>query len=100
MPYDARHALDYPEAAAWALSALDPDDATAFEAHLGTCEQCQAVVAEFTPVVRSLTLAAPAAEPPRDLEYKAMAAIRHAVMAETAVMLQRPPGRRHPRRRN
>jgi anti-sigma factor RsiW len=80
--YDARHAPEHPETAGWALGTLDPDDATAFSGHLRSCEQCQAEVAEFTPVAGSLPLAAPSAEPPDDLFYKTMAAVQYAVMAE------------------
>jgi hypothetical protein len=83
MPYDAQHALEHPEPAGWTLGALDPDDAAAFEEHLRTCEQCQAEVTEFAPVAESLSLAAPAAEPPDDLFYKTMAAVQYAVMAES-----------------
>ena len=82
MPYDAQHALEHPEAAAWALGALDPDDLAAFEEHLRSCEQCQEQAAEFDPVAKSLTLAAPATTPPDELEYKTLAAVRYAAMAE------------------
>ena len=83
MPSDAHHALERPEVAGWALGALDPDDLTAFEEHLQSCEQCQAVVAEFEPVVQGLKCAAPAAEPPADLEARTIAAVQYAVMAES-----------------
>ena len=82
MPYDAQHALEHAEVAGWALGALDPDDAAAFEEHLQSCGQCQAEAAEFAAVTGSLALAAPAAEPPPDLEIKTLAAVRYAVMAE------------------
>jgi hypothetical protein len=84
MVYDAAHALDHPETAGWALGALDPDDILGFGEHLATCRQCQGEVAEFTPVANSLTQAAPAAEPPADLEVKIVAAVRYAAMAESA----------------
>ena len=83
MPYDAQHALEHAEVAGWALGALDPDDAAAFEEHLRSCRQCQAAAAEFAAVTGSLALAAPAAEPPPDLEIKTLAAVRYAVMAES-----------------
>jgi Anti-sigma-K factor rskA len=81
MPYDVQHALEHPESAGWALGALDQDDAATFGEHLQSCEQCQAEVAGFTPVAQSLTLAAPANEPPPDLESKTLAAVQYAVMA-------------------
>jgi hypothetical protein len=84
MVYDARHALEHPEVAGWALGVLDSDDVAAFKRHLQTCEQCQVEVAEFTPVARSLPLAAPAAEPPADLELAVVAAVQYAAMAQSA----------------
>jgi Anti-sigma-K factor rskA/Putative zinc-finger len=82
MPYDAQHALEHPETAAWALRALDPGDAAAFEEHLQSCQQCQEQAAEFAPVVRSLALAAPADIPPPDLLNSTLAAVRNAALAE------------------
>jgi hypothetical protein len=82
--YDARHALEHPEVAGWALAVLDPDDAAAFKRHLQTCEQCQVEVAEFTPVARSLPLAASAVEPPAGLELAVVAAVQYAAMAQSA----------------
>ena len=82
MPYDAQHALEHPEIAGWALGALDADDAAAFEQHLQSCQQCQEQAAEFVPVARSLTLAAPADIPPPDLLNKTLTAVRDAALAE------------------
>ena len=94
MVYDAQHALEHPEVAAWALGALDPGDAASFEEHLRSCEQCQEQAAAFAPIARSLPLAAPAAEPPADLELKVLAAVRYAVMAESLVEPEPEPERR------
>jgi len=91
MVYDARHALEHPEVAGWALGSLDPGDAAAFEQHLQTCEQCRGEVAEFTPVAMSLALAAPAVEPPADLELKVVAAVQYAAMAESAATASAVP---------
>jgi len=81
MPYDVNHALEHPDIAGWALGALDPIDAHAFEEHLNSCDDCQAAVAEFKAVARSFKLAAPAGEPPADLEARTVAAVQYAVMA-------------------
>ena len=81
MPYDMSHALEYPDVAGWVLGALDSADAQAFEAHLGSCEACQATVAEFEPVARGLRIAASAAEPPADLQARTIAAVQYAAMA-------------------
>jgi anti-sigma-K factor RskA len=75
------HALEYPDVAGWVLGALDSADAQAFEAHLGSCEACQATVAEFEPVARGLRIAASAAEPPADLQARTIAAVQYAAMA-------------------
>jgi Putative zinc-finger len=91
MPYDAQHALEHPEAAGWALGALDPGDAAAFEEHLQSCQQCQEQAAEFVPVARSLTLAAPADIPPPDLLNKTLAAVRDAALAEAAAESEPEP---------
>ena len=81
MPYDLNHALEHPDVAGWVLGALDPVDAQDFEAHLGSCEACQAAVAEFEPVARALRSAAPAAEPPADLQARTAAAVQYAILA-------------------
>jgi anti-sigma-K factor RskA len=79
--YDVNHSLEYPDVAGWVLGALDPADAQAFEAHLGSCAACQATVAEFEPVARSLRIAVPAAKPPADLQARTLAAVQYAAMA-------------------
>jgi hypothetical protein len=81
MPYDVQHALDHAEVAGWVLGVLDPDDARDFGLHLLGCHQCQAVVAEFEPVARSLSRAAPAVEPAADLAARTLAAVQHAILA-------------------
>jgi hypothetical protein len=83
MPYDAQHAIEHPEVAGWVLGALGPDDLAAFEEHLQCCEQCQAEATEFAPVGEGLKFAAPAVEPPADLELKTVAAVQYAVLAES-----------------
>ena len=70
------------DAAAWALSALDHDDAIAFRQHLQSCEQCQAAVAEFQTVAQAMAHPAPAVEPPAHLGARTLAAVQQAAMAE------------------
>jgi anti-sigma factor RsiW len=79
MPPDETPEL-HPDAAGWALGALDPDDAAAFETHLHDCAGCQATVAEFEEMALALKSAAPAVEPPPDLESRTLAAVQLAVM--------------------
>ena len=81
MAYDMDHALQHTEAAGWVFGVLDPSDAQAFEDHLQSCDQCQAAVAEFEPVARAFSQAAPAAEPPGDLGTRIIAALQSAALA-------------------
>lgn len=87
MAYEAGHAGDYPETAGWALGALSPADEAAFGEHLRSCEYCQAQVTGFTAAASGLAAAAPASEPPGDLELKVVAAVQYAAMAEGASAL-------------
>ncbi len=50
-------------AAAHALGALDAVERAAFEAHLVTCQECRAAVADYSNVAGMLALAVPAAAP-------------------------------------
>lgn len=64
------HAL----AAAYSLDALDPDERAEFEAHLATCAECQADVAEFGATAAFLADASLTA-PPADLKATIMAEV-------------------------
>ena len=91
MPNDMDHALEHPEVAGWGLAAQTP--ATPGPSRTtGSCDQCQAAVAEFEPVAQVFRLAAPAAEPPADLEARSVAAVQHAVLAADR-QERRPPGK-------
>ena len=80
MPPDEENPELHADAAGWTLGALDPGDAAAFETHLEDCAECQATVAEFQEMARALKSAAPAVEPPPDLESRTLAAVQLAVM--------------------
>lgn len=56
--------------AAYALSALDAAEARALEAHLATCADCRAELAELRRAVNGIGLSAIAEEPPADLRAK------------------------------
>ena len=58
------------QAAAYALGALTPAEAQAFETHLAGCATCSADVRTFAPVVCALAYLAPAAAPRRQLREK------------------------------
>jgi anti-sigma-K factor RskA len=70
--------LAHPEAAGWVLGVLDTADADRFAGHLRSCPDCRAAVAELAPVARLLQSAAPAAEPPPDLQARTLASVAQA----------------------
>ncbi len=90
MPYDVNHVLKHADVAGWALGALDPIDAQALEAHLRSCGQCQAAVAEFEPVAKALSRAAPAVEPPDNLQARTIASVLAAVAEDKDAAKIRP----------
>lgn len=56
--------------AAYALNALDAAEARVLEAHLATCAECRAELAELRRAVNGIGLSAIAEEPPADLRAK------------------------------
>ena len=81
MPPDATGELGHPDAAAWALGALDPGEAGRFKAHLQSCGGCRIAVADFEQVARALAHPPPAVEPPPDLQARTLASVQYAVMS-------------------
>jgi anti-sigma factor ChrR (cupin superfamily) len=64
------------QAALYALGALDPAEARAFEEHLAEgCETCAAELREFESVAADLGLAAPQAEPPANVRARLLALV-------------------------
>lgn len=53
--------------AAYALDALDPDEAAAYERHLGQCEECREQLAELNETAAALAFGAAAPAPPARL---------------------------------
>jgi anti-sigma-K factor RskA len=64
------------EPAAYALGALEPGEAAAFERHLAGCERCQAELRWLQPAVQSLPEAVERREPPPRLRASLMAEVR------------------------
>ena len=62
--------------AAYALGALDEADRVSFEAHLATCDACQAEVRELREVAGLLSTSAPNVTPPSRLRDRIMADAR------------------------
>lgn len=69
----ARWADDLP---AYALGALDPDEAARLEAHLATCERCQTELRSLHTAVDALPRGVEQVEPPRRLRRRVMTAVR------------------------
>ena len=62
--------------AGYALDALDPDERSAYEAHLTHCEQCQQELASFWTTTEALAVAASGPEPSPALRERILADIR------------------------
>jgi anti-sigma-K factor RskA len=62
--------------AAYALEALEPGEAAAFERHLAGCERCRAELRRLAPAVRSLPEAVERLEPPPRLREGLIAEVR------------------------
>ena len=92
MPPDTSPGLGHPDAAGWALGALDPADAEAFDAHLPDCAGCQQAVAEFEAVTQALKSPAPAVEPSADLGARTLASVQHAIMTAGKTKTVQPTG--------
>jgi hypothetical protein len=56
--------------AAYALDALDPEDAREYEAHLARCERCRDELASLSDAATSLAYATEAPPPPRELRAR------------------------------
>ncbi len=63
-------------AAGYAISALDSDELKLFEAHLASCPECQAAVANLRPLVDALSMMNPEAEPVGALRERILASAR------------------------
>jgi len=80
-PPDSDPELAHPEAAGWVLGVLDAADADRFAAHLRSCLDCRAAVAELGPAARLLQTAAPAGAPPTALQARTLASVAQAANA-------------------
>jgi anti-sigma-K factor RskA len=62
--------------AAYALDALEPDEARGYEEHLAGCERCREELAALQGAAGALAYAAPPARPPEELRGRIIAAAR------------------------
>lgn len=82
--HDMRTDPGHPEVAGWVLGALDQYEAGKFREHLESCAGCQAAAAELQPAARMLRMAAPAIQPPADLQDRTLASVARAAGARQA----------------
>src|SRR5215475_4320367 len=79
MPPDLEPELGHvSDAAGWALGALNPADAVAFQEHLPGCVECQQAVSDFQRVARVLKRPSPEIQLPPDLEERTITAVLQA----------------------
>lgn len=64
------------DAAGYALGALEPVEAEAFERHLAECERCAEDLAEFGHVVDALAISPPQYRAPSELRRRVMTSVR------------------------
>jgi anti-sigma-K factor RskA len=82
------------ELAAYALDALEPSEAAAFEGHLVHCDRCEAGLARLAPALARLPLSVAPADPPPALRRRIM----DAVQADASPRAPTPPKLRRGRR--
>jgi anti-sigma-K factor RskA len=63
------------DVAAYALGALEPEQARAFERHVETCELCRTDLATLRPAVDALPATAQPVDPPPDLKKRIMSVV-------------------------
>ena len=78
------------DAAAYALGALEPAEAEAFERHLVGCAVCRDELAAFEGVVRELPMAAPQYPAPKRLRGQVLRAVRKELNPAASSRLRRP----------
>jgi anti-sigma-K factor RskA len=78
------------DVAAYALGALEPEEAEAFARHLQLCSVCREELAEFQAVVDVLPMSIPLHRPPGALRGRVMSAIYADLPAPSAERSRRP----------
>lgn len=77
--------------AAYALNALDADEAADVAAHLAVCRVCQEELQAYQEVVGAMATAVPTRTPPPTLKQQLMQEIRQGSRSETAVAPPKTP---------
>jgi anti-sigma-K factor RskA len=100
MPPDLEPELGHvADAAGWALGALTPADAVAFQEHLPGCAECQRAVTDFQRVARVLKRPSPEIELPTDLEDRTITRVLQAAAAARQAQPEASQPRRQRARR-
>jgi anti-sigma-K factor RskA len=86
---DADHETIVELIPAYALGALDPEEAGAVRQHLATCSGCQDELAVYAAVADSLVLAAPDASPSPSLKDRLMAEVQARPTPDAAARVPR-----------
>jgi len=81
------------DAGAYALGALDAEDATAFAAHLEGCRACREELRELQATAAAVALAAPQVSPPPALRERIMRDVRAGAELRGAASVPRAPAR-------
>lgn len=84
------------DVAAYALGALSEEETRRFEAHLRTCEMCQADLEGLRPVVSALPAAAEPVQPPPELRNRIMSVVETEARAHERERRQAERRRRRP----
>ncbi|HEV2239222.1 MAG TPA: anti-sigma factor [Ktedonobacterales bacterium] len=79
---DERHADDSLDA--YALGALEPEEAAWVEAHLAQCARCRQLAADARAVANRLPLSVPLVVPPPDLRARVLARVHAVAQADAA----------------
>jgi anti-sigma factor RsiW len=79
-------------AVGWALHALEPEDETAFAAHLAGCRRCVATVAETSEVMAAMAGELPGAEPSEGLRERLRAAVEETEQLPASQRRTEPTG--------
>jgi anti-sigma factor RsiW len=93
-----RHEAMRDDLAAYALGALDPDEASAVAEHLASCESCREYVRWLGPAVDLLPASVAQLEPPERLRESLMATVRAEAAEAGSVRAGEGPARSERRR--
>ncbi len=77
--------------AAYALGALEREEARSLEEHLATCRECGPEMADWLNAASALSLTAPTVEPPAALRTRILESVRTVAQKESTKVIPLPP---------